>query len=113
MPGASFELYSYNEWYPDVADLDTDGQPKLKPLLDPETVMIQSSREQNSMLYGMITQIDKSSGNFVSYMQEYVPNTWWTENPSQKFISISTRPLPMPHDLKSWYVLKGVITGVA
>ena len=113
VPGASFELYSYNEWYPDANDLDTDGQPKLKPLLDPETVIIQSSREKNSMLYGMITRVDKTSGNFVNYMQEYVPHTWWTENPSQKFISISSRPLPMPHDLKSWYVLKGVITGAA
>ncbi len=110
VPGASFELYSYNEWYPDENDLDENGQPKLKPLLDPETVIIQSSRESNSMLYGMITQVDKG-GNFVTHMQQYVPNTWWTENPSQKFVSISTRPLPMPHDLKSWYVLKGVITG--
>ena len=112
VPGATFELYSYTEWYPDTTDLDTDGQPKLKPLVDPETVIIQSSREKNSMLYGSITQVDKS-GNFVTHMGDYVPRTWFTENPSQKFVEISSRPLPMPHDLKSWYVLKGVITGAA
>ena len=112
VPGASFELYSYNEWYPDTTDLDANGQPKLKPLVDPETVIIQSSRERNSMLYGAVTHVDKS-GNFVTRMDEYVPRTWFTENPSQKFIEISSRPLPMPHDLKSWYVLKGVITGAA
>ena len=110
VPGATFELYSYTEWYPDTADLDADGQPKLKPLIDPETVIIQSSREKNSMLYGAITHIDKG-GNFVTHMDEYVPRTWFTENPSQKFVEISSRPLPMPHDLKSWCVLKGVITG--
>ena len=62
------------------------------------------------MLYGAITRIDRS-GNHVTYMREYVPHTWFTEAPPQKFSFISSSPLPMPHDLKSWYVLKGVITG--
>lgn len=105
VPGAMFDILTYNEWYPD----DADGG-KLKPLLDPETVIIQSSNERNSMLYGAITQVDKS-GNFVTRMDEYVPRSWFTENPSQKFVEISSRPLPMPHDLKAWYVLKGVVTG--
>ena len=102
----------YNEWYPDDTDRDSEGNAKLKPLVEPETVIIQSSAEKNSMLYGAITHVDKA-GNFVTRMDEYVPRTWVTENPSQKFIEISSRPLPMPHDLKSWYVLKGVITGAA
>ena len=112
VPGAIFDLYTYEEWYPDTTDLDENGEPKLKPLVDPETVIIQSSREKNSMLYGVITHIDKG-GNFVTHMEQYVPRRWWTENPSQKFVEISSRPLPMPHDLKSWYVLKGVVTGAA
>ena len=113
VPGTAFEIYSYDEWYPDEADLDTNGVPKLKPLVDPETVIIQSSREKNSMLYRAVMQIDKKTENFVRRVGEYMPRTWITENPSQKFIEISSRPLPMPHDLKSWYVLKGVITGAA
>ena len=112
VPGAVFDLYTYEEWVPDDTTLDANGQPTLKPIIDPETVIIQSSREKNSMLYGAITYVDRG-GNFVTRMEEYVPRRWWTENPSQKFISISSRPLPMPHDLKSWYVLKGVITGAA
>ena len=112
VPGAMFDLYTYEEWLPDTNDLDDDGEPKLKPIIDPETVIIQNSVERNSMLYGAITSIDKA-GNHVTYMREYVPHTWFTEDPPQKFISISSRPLPMPHDLKSWYVLKGVITGAA
>ena len=112
VPGAMFDLYTYEEWVPDTNDLDDNGDPKLKPIIDPETVIIQNSAEKNSMLYGAITRIDKA-GNHVTYMREYVPHTWFTEDPPQKFISISSRPLPMPHDLKSWYVLKGVITGAA
>ncbi|GHV45250.1 minor capsid protein E [Synergistales bacterium] len=111
-PGASFDIYSYAEWYPDDTDLDAQGNPKLKPILDPETAILQSSAEQNSMLYGLVTLID-NAGNFVSHMEEYVPNTWFTQKPPQRFVSISSRPLPMPHDLKSWMVLKNVVTGSA
>ena len=112
VPGAMFDLYSYEEWIPDDTEKDANGKPVLKPIIDPETVIIQSSRERNSMLYGAITYVNRG-GNFVTQMTEYVPRRWWTENPSQKFMSIASRPLPMPHDLKSWYVLKGVVTGEA
>ncbi|MDR1621495.1 MAG: major capsid protein [Synergistaceae bacterium] len=109
-PEVTLDLYSYAEWYPDDTDLDADENPKLKPLLDPETVIMQSSRERNSMLYGIITLID-DNGNFVTHMEEYVPNSWFTKKPPQRFVSISSRPLPMPHDLKSWLVLKNVVSG--
>jgi hypothetical protein len=109
-PEVTLDLYSYAEWYPDETDLDADGNPKLKPLIDPETVIMQSSEERNSMLYGLITLVD-NSGNFVSYMEEYVPNSWFTQKPPQRFCSISSRPLPMPHDMKSWLVLKDVVSG--
>ncbi|MBQ7544917.1 MAG: major capsid protein [Synergistaceae bacterium] len=112
VPGAMFDLYTYEEWVPDVNDLDENGEPKLKPIIDPETVIIQNSREKNSMLYGAINTVNRS-GQHVTYMREYVPRRWFTEDPPQTFISISSRPLPMPHDLKSWYVLKGVVTGAA
>ena len=110
-PEVTLDIYSYAEWYPDENDRDSDGNPKLKPILDPETVIMQSSQEQNSMLYGLITLMDKSSQSHVSYMEPYVPHSWITEEPPQRFISIKSRPLPMPHDLKSWLVLKGVVTG--
>lgn len=108
--GAAFDLYTYNEWYPDNNDLDADGNAKLKPIIDDETVIMQSSAEQNSMLYAANSLTD-DDGNWVTFMEEYTPRTWFTIEPPQKFISIKSRPLPMPHDLKSWYVLKGVVSG--
>ncbi|MBQ9526525.1 MAG: major capsid protein [Fretibacterium sp.] len=107
--GVALDLYTYSEWVPDENDLDTDGNPRLKPIVDPETVIMQSSREQNSMLYGAINVI--RNNEFTTYTGEYIPFSWATEEPPQKFISIRSRPLPMPHDLKSWLVLKGVVTG--
>jgi hypothetical protein len=112
-PEVTLDLYSYAEWYPDDTDLDAAGDPKLKPLLDPDTVIMQSSEERNSMLYGIITLMDKASGTHVSYMEEYVPHSWFTEEPPQRFISIRSRPLPMPHDLRSWLVLKRVVVSDA
>ena len=103
VPGAVFDLVMYNEYY-----RDDDGT--AKPLVDPETVIIQSSKEQNSMLYGAVTFI--KNGEFATSIAEYTPRTWTEENPSQKFIEIRSRPLPMPHDLKSWRVLTDVVTGV-
>jgi len=107
----TLDMYCYDEWYPDKDDLDNEGNPKLKPLVDPETVIMQSSAEQNSMLYGAITLMDRVSRTHVTHMDPYVPHEWITEEPPQRFISIKSRPLPMPHDLKSWLVLKGVVSG--
>ena len=105
VPGAALELVMYSEWY-------RDDERNLAPLVDPETVIIQAFNEKNTMLYGAVTLVNKG-GEFETHMEPYTPRTWWTENPSQKFISIVSRPLPMPHDIKSWYVLKGVVTGAA
>ncbi|MDR2523682.1 MAG: major capsid protein [Synergistaceae bacterium] len=106
----NLDIYTYSEWFEDENDQDRDGTPKLKPLIDPETVIMQSSAERNSMLYGLITLID-DEGSYTSHMEEYVPDAWFTKKPPQRFISIKSRPLPMPHDLKSWLVLKGVVSG--
>lgn len=103
--GLNLKLYTYLEWYP-----DDDG--KLKPIVDDETVIMQSSTEKNSILYGMVTIMD-SSGNFQTHMEPYVPETWFDQPKAQRFISIKSRPLPMPHDVKSWLVIKDVVSGTS
>ena len=106
------DIYTYSEWYPDEDDKDANGFPKLKPIVDPETVIMQSSAEENSILYGAITLMNKKTEQFETHMDPYVPDTVVTQKPPQKVISISSMPLPMPHDLKSWMVFKNVVTGV-
>ncbi len=101
--GAAFDLYTYNEWVP-----DENGE--LKPIIDPETVIMQSSTESNSMLYAAIT-IMSSSGQYETYMEEMTPQRWFEIDPPVQFLALKSRPLPMPHDLNSWLVLKGVVTG--
>lgn len=109
-PEITLEVYCYSEWYPDDQDLDEHGRPKLKPIVDPATAIMQSSTESNSILYGSITLMDERSEQHMTYMDTYVPDKWVTKKPAQKFISVSSRPLPMPHDLKSWTVLKNVVS---
>ena len=105
------DVYGYSEWYPDEEDLDADGNPKLKPMVDPETAILQSSTEDNSMLYGAVTLMNQKTEEFETHMDPRVPDSWITKRPAQRFVSISSRPLPMPHDLKSWMVFKNVVTG--
>lgn len=106
------DIYTYSEWYSDEEDRDANGFPKLKPIVDPETVIMQSSTEENSILYGAITLMNPKTEQFETHMDPYVPDTIVTQKPPQKLLSISSRPLPMPHDLRGWMVFKNVVTGV-
>ena len=102
MPGLYVEIYSYNEFY---YDSETDDS---YPYLDVDTAILQSSHERNTMLYGAVTYIDEKSREYVTEMNEFVPQTWSEINPPVKHISVSSRPLPMPTDLQGWAVLKDV-----
>ncbi len=103
--GVALDLYVYSEWVPGEDNI-------LKPIIDPETVIMQSSAERNSMLYGAVTIVN-SDGQYETHMEEMTPNSWFGIDPPQKSLSLMSRPLPMPHDLKSWLVLKGVVSGAA
>lgn len=103
MPGLFIDIYSYNEFYYD----EETGQ--SLPYLDTNCAILQNSRESNYMLHGAVTYINPKSGEYVTEMNEFVPMTWSEINPPVKHISVTSRPLPMPVDITSWYVLKEVV----
>lgn len=102
VPGFVGDIYSYDEYY-------TDDDGTEKPLVDPSTAVLISSRARNSMLYGAVTYIDVKTGEYVTEMNQYVPYTNYSVNPPVKEIYLASRPLPMPKDLDSWRVLKEVV----
>lgn len=102
MPGLFCDIYSYNEFY-----YDSDSGDSF-PYLDVDCAILQSANESNTMLYGAITYIDDKTREYVTEMNEFVPQTWSEINPPVKHISVSSRPLPMPHDINGWAVLKEV-----
>ena len=100
--GVYVNVYEYDEYYE-----DSDGN--LQPLIDPKTVIMQSSRERNIMLHGAVTYLDQRTNDYVTDMAEYVPYTVSSYDPPVKKLIVSSRVLPMPRDVDSWLVLKNVV----
>ncbi|MFH5187117.1 major capsid protein [Paenibacillus sp. TAB 01] len=96
------DLYSYDEWY---LDDETDPEnPVEKPMVPNGTVMIGSTRAQSSMCYGAITLAQGE--NFVTYEGPRIPDSWMQKDPAARFAQLNSRPLPVPHEVDSWYVCK-------
>ena len=101
-PGVYMNVLEYDEYYEDA-----DGN--LQPLIDPKTVIMQSSRESNIMLHGAVTYLDQRTNDYVTDMSEYCPYTVSSYDPPVKKLIVSSRVLPMPRDIESWLVLKNVV----
>ncbi|GEB35301.1 major capsid protein [Brevibacillus parabrevis] len=93
------DLYSYDEWYFD----ETEGLEK--PMVPPGTVLIASTRARFSFHYGAVTLIGNNN-QFITYEGARVPDSWTEKNPPQRFLALNSRPLPIPHEVESWYVAK-------
>ncbi|PAQ15064.1 phage capsid protein [Bacillaceae bacterium SAOS 7] len=94
------DIYSYDEWY-----FDEDEQIE-KPMVPTGTLMLASTRARSSMLYGAVTLADEKTNNFITYEGSRVPDSWVEKNPPSRFLQINSRPLPVPHEVDSWYVAK-------
>ena len=101
-PGIYLNVYEYSEYY-------TDNNGQLVPLIDPGTVIMQSSRERNIMLHGAVTYLNPKTRDYVSSMSEYVPYVVTEEDPPMRKLVLSSRALPMPRDNEAWYVLKQAV----
>lgn len=94
------DIYSYDEWY-----FDEDTQTE-KPMVPAGSLMIGSTRARSSMLYGAVTLADEKTKSFVTYEGSRIPDSWVEKNPPARFLQINSRPLPVPHEVDSWYVAK-------
>lgn len=96
------DIYTYNEWYLD--DWTNPAAPVDKPMVPDNTLALLSSNANYSMMYGAITLLDDKSQNFATVEGKYVPNTWIAHKPDRRFLSLSSAPLAVPHEVGSWYV---------
>jgi len=97
------DIYEYNEWY---LDTWTDpANPVNKPLVPEKTVALFSTSAQFSMYYGAITLMGNND-NFITVEGETIPESWSERDPARRFLKLSSRPLPVPHEINSWYVAK-------
>lgn len=88
------DVYSYDEWFIDDDGTEKPMLPEGKVLLLPDSV--------GSFEYGGVTQLEK--GSYITYAAEIVPKIWDDEANEIKKLRMTSRPIPKPDDVDSWYV---------
>lgn len=96
------DIYTYNEWYLD--NFTNPVKPALKPLVPNGTLALLSTQANFSMNYGVITLLDGKTESFVTAEAARVPSSWIERNPDRRFLQLNSRPLPIPHEVDSWFV---------
>lgn len=104
LQGEGLDIYSYNEWY---LDNWTDPEnPTQKPLVPDNHVALLSTAAEYSMCYGAVTLLDSATENFVTVEGQMVPESWIERRPSRRFLQLNSKPLPVPHEVDSWFIAK-------
>ncbi len=105
IPGMGLDIYTYNEWYLD--DWSNPEKPEDKPLVPDGTVAILSTSAEYSMYYGAVTILDGRGGKdetFITVEGSRVADTWTARKPARRFLQLNSNPLPVPHEVDSWFV---------
>lgn len=48
--------------------------------------------------------IPEEGKGFVTVEGNAVPQTWVERRPDRRFLQINSKPLPVPHEVNSWFV---------
>lgn len=78
------------------------------PFFDPKKVLLASTRARSEILYGAVAVADAARKTVVLVRGERVPHSWVEEEPPQRFVKVSARPLPVPLDINSTLVAQVV-----
>lgn len=96
------DIYSYNEWY---LDNWTDKEkPEDKPLLPSNIVVLLSTEAVYSMYYGAVGIVDEAGKTIAVVEGARIPEQWVERRPARRFLQLSSAPMPVPHEVDSWYV---------
>lgn len=100
----NISLYSYQGMYLD--DWTNPEAPTNKYYLPENYCALLSTQAQYKMLYAGVTLIDEQSKMFNTYAGRRVPETFIKRNPARRFFQLNSKPLPVPAEINSWYVMK-------
>lgn len=100
--GEGIDLYTYNEWYLD--DFTNPAKPEQKPLVPKGTLALLSTQANFSMNYAGVTVLNGKTERFVTVEGARVPSTWIERGPDRRFLQLGSKPLPIPHEVDSWFV---------
>ncbi|MEK4255427.1 major capsid protein [Ureibacillus sp. FSL K6-2830] len=92
------EIYEYSaSYYDDVAE-------EVKPIVPDGTIALIATEADFTMAYAAIT-IAKDN-DLVTYEADRVPDSWTEKRPARKILQLSSKPLPIPKEINSWFVAK-------
>lgn len=94
------DIYTYDEFYYDEETQED------KSLVPDGTVMMGSTNSKSTMAYGAITIADTSNNTFSVVESTRVPVSFVQVDPAARFLQIHSKPLPIPHEVNSWAILK-------
>lgn len=98
------EVYVYDEWF--IDDWTDPSNPTEKQMMPKGTILLASTRAQFSMYYGLMSFTDPNTNNFRQVVGKRGADTWVQKEPDARFMKLASRPLPVPHEVDSWYVLE-------
>lgn len=97
------DMYVYDEF---VVDDWTDPENPVEVSLMPKgKVLLASTKAKYSMYYGLMMFTDPLTNTFRQVVGARAADSWVTKDPDARFMSLNARPLPVPHEVDSWYVL--------
>lgn len=102
LPTLNVDIYEYNEFYLD--DFTDPDNPIVKPMVPEGHIAMLSTAAQYSMAYAAVTIAEDDA--LVTYESTRVPEQWVAKSPARQFVQINSKPLPIPHEVDSWFVAK-------
>lgn len=97
------DIYVYDEWY--VDDWTDPANPVEKSLMPKGKILLASTNARYSLYYGLQMFTDPQTGNFRQVIGTRAADSWVQKDPDARFLTLNARPLPVPHEVDSWYVL--------
>lgn len=98
----AMDIYTYNEWYLD--NWTDNTKPEDKPLLPANMVVLLSTEAMYSMYYGAVGIVDEAGKSIGVAEGARIPEQWVKRSPARRFLQLNSAPLPVPHEVDSWFV---------
>lgn len=97
----NLDIYQYAGVYKD--DWTDPENPKVKPLVDDNLVILMSSAANYVMAYGACSYYNDSK-QLVTVQDSRLLHSYITHNPDRRILQLDARPLPIPDKADSWLV---------
>ena len=97
------DIYVYDEWF--VDDWTDPENPVEASLMPKGKILLASTSAKYSLYYGLQMFTDPATGNFRQVIGTRAADSWVQKDPDARFLTLGARPLPVPHEVDSWYVM--------